>query len=256
MNSLALAAAVLLSATAPAIGHEDTKARRLSFPGFVISCLRGHSLHGRSAVQDPPKPAPKPEAEEKDLTPEEALKILKECQGLMEEAEALLNDSSRGKSLLAQEDTAKRIEELLKEDPGLAQKSTLEKIERLMKKSEGSQGSTVEKLADVIRRVKAQQQQGQGEGQPQQGPPQQMPQQMPQGQKPDQPQNPATAPYDPNRQGDPINKFRSRGDRTGRWGDLPPRLREAMLSGKRDLDQFPPEYQQLLKEYFKVISGE
>jgi len=209
-----------------------------------------------AAVQDPPKPAPKPEAEEKDLSPEEALKILKECQGLMEEAEALLNDSARGKTLLTQEETARRIEELLKEDPSLAQKSTLEKIERLMKKSQGSQGSTVEKLADVIRRVKAQQQ-GQGQGQPQPGPPQQMPQQMPDGQQPqNQPSNPATAPYDPNRQGDPINKFRSRGDRTGRWGDLPPRLREAMLSGKRDLDQFPPEYQQLLKEYFKVISGE
>lgn len=209
-----------------------------------------------AVAQEPPKPAPKPEAEEKELTPEEALKILEECQGLMEQAEALLNDSARGKSLLSQEETAKRIEELLKEDPGLAQKSTLEKIERLMKKSEGSQGSTVEKLADVIRRVKAQQQ-GQGQGQPQQGPPQQMPQQMPQGQQPqNQPSNPATAPYDPNRQGDPINKFRSRGDRTGRWGDLPPRMREAMLSGQRDLDQFPPEYQQLLKEYFKVISGE
>jgi hypothetical protein len=29
-----------------------------------------------------------------------------------------------------------------------------------------------------------------------------------------------------------------------------------MLSGKRDLDDFPPEYQQLLKEYFKSLSGD
>ena len=213
-------------------------------------------LAGLAQETPPPAPKPAPEAQEKELTPEEALKILEQCQGLMEQAETLLNDSARGKTLLAQEETARRIEELLKEDPGLAQKSTLEKIERLMKKSEGTQGSTVEKLADVIRRVKAQQPQP-GQGQPQQGPPQQMPQQMPDGQQPqNQPSNPATAPYDPNRQGDPINKFRSRGDRTGRWGDLPPRMREAMLSGRRDLDQFPPEYQQLLKEYFKVISGE
>jgi hypothetical protein len=71
-----------------------------------------------------------------------------------------------------------------------------------------------------------------------------------------QPSSPATSPYDPGRNSDPINKFRSRGDRTGRWGDLPPRLREAMLSGKRDLDDYPAEYRELLKEYFKSLSGD
>jgi hypothetical protein len=73
--------------------------------------------------------------------------------------------------------------------------------------------------------------------------------------KPQQPSNPATSPYDPNRN-DPANVFRSKGDRSGRWGDLPPRIREAMFSGKRDLDDFPPEYQQLLKEYFQGLLGE
>ncbi len=29
-----------------------------------------------------------------------------------------------------------------------------------------------------------------------------------------------------------------------------------MFSGKRDLDDFPPEYQQLLKEYFQGLLGE
>jgi hypothetical protein len=28
-----------------------------------------------------------------------------------------------------------------------------------------------------------------------------------------------------------------------------------MLHGKRDLDDFPPEYQQFLKEYFKALNG-
>jgi hypothetical protein len=73
--------------------------------------------------------------------------------------------------------------------------------------------------------------------------------------KPTSPSSPAPAPYDPGRLGDPVNRFRSKGDRTGRWGDLPPRLREAMLSGKRDLDDFPPEFQELLREYFKELPG-
>jgi hypothetical protein len=75
-------------------------------------------------------------------------------------------------------------------------------------------------------------------------------------QRPDQPQNPADKPYDPNRNGEPINKFRSKGDRTGRWGDLPARVREAMLSGKRAIDDFPAEYQQVLKEYMKKLADE
>ena len=205
-------------------------------------------------VQNPP-PAP---PEEKELTPEEAIQILKDCQKLMEEAEGLLNDSSRGKALGAEKETIERVNKLLgtpPADPAAEQKKILEKIEKLMGKSQKSQGDTVDKLGDVIRRVRSQQ--GQGQGDPQQGPPQPQPQdqqQQPQSSK--NPQNPAAAPYDPNRNNDPINKFRSHGDRSGRWGDLPPRLREAMLSGKRDLDDFPPEYQQLLKEYFKSLSGE
>jgi uncharacterized protein YoaH (UPF0181 family) len=220
------------------------------------------------ALQNPPAPPPTPpgpapkappqEAEEKDLTPEEALKILKECGKLMEEAETLLNDSSRGKALGSEKEAVERITKLLgttPKSPEEEQKAILEKIEKLMGKSQKSQGESVEKLADVIKRAKAQGQ-GQGQGQPQQGPPQQQDQMQQPGQKPSQPSSPATSPYDPNRNGDPINKFRSKGDRTGRWGDLPPRIREAMLSSKRDLDDFPPEYQQLLKEYFKTLSGD
>lgn len=207
--------------------------------------------------QNPPPPPPAP-AEEKELTPEEALKILKECGELMEEAESLLNDSSRGKALGTEKEALERINKLLGQKPPASpedeQKKVLEKIEKLMGKSGKAQGDTVDKLGDVIRRARAQQ--GQGQGDPQQGPPQQPQDQQQQPQSSQNPQNPATSPYDPNRNNDPINKFRSRGDRTGRWGDLPPRIREAMLSGKRDLDDFPAEYQQLLKEYFKSLSGD
>jgi hypothetical protein len=201
--------------------------------------------------QDKPPSNPKEEAE---LSIEEAMKMLKEVGKLMETAEELLNDASRGKALETEKELMDKIDKLLKEDskenPAEAQKKVLEKIQKLMGKSEKSQGQSADKMGEVIRRVKA----AQGQGQPQPGQPQQ--QQKPQSQRPDQPSNPAEKPYDPNRNGEPINKFRSKGDRSGRWGDLPARLREAMLTGKRSSDDFPAEYQQLLKEYMKRLADE
>jgi ElaB/YqjD/DUF883 family membrane-anchored ribosome-binding protein len=203
--------------------------------------------------QDKPPSTPKEEAE---LSIEEAMKMLKEVGKLMETAEELLNDASRGKALETEKELMEKIDKLLKEDskenPSDAQKKVLEKIQKLMGKSEKSQGQSADKMGEVIRRVKAAQ--GQGQGQPGQPQPGQQP--KPQGQKPDQPSNPADKPYDPNRNGEPINKFRSKGDRTGRWGDLPARVREAMLSGKRAIDDFPAEYQQVLKEYMKRLADE
>jgi len=204
-----------------------------------------------------PPGGPKEPKEEAELSIEEAMKMLKEVGGLMETAEELLNGASRGKALDTEKEILKRIDELLKEDskenPAEAQKKVLEKIQKLMGKSEQSQGKSADKLGEVIRRVKA----AQGPGQPQPGQPQPGQQQpKPQSGKPDQPQNPADKPYYPNRNGEPINKFRSKGDRTGRWGDLPARVREAMLSGKRAIDDFPAEYQQVLKEYMKRLADE
>ena len=206
--------------------------------------------------QDKPGKQEKPAKEEAELTIEEAMKMLKECGKLMDSAEELLNDASRGKALETEKELMEKIDKLLKEDPkenpAEAQKKVLEKIQKLMQKSEKSQGDSADKLGEVIRRVKAAQ--GQGQGQP--GQPQQPQQPKPQSGKPDQPQNPADKPYDPNRNGEPINKFRSKGERTGRWGDLPARLREAMLSSKRLSDDFPAEYQQVLKEYMKRLADE
>src|SRR5215510_4641725 len=91
------------------------------------------------------KPAPKEDHE--DLTPEKAVQMLKDIQGLMTKSEDLLNDSSRGKSVETEDAILKRIHELLKDDPSASQKKTLEKIAKLMEKSEGSQKDAVEKMA-------------------------------------------------------------------------------------------------------------
>jgi ElaB/YqjD/DUF883 family membrane-anchored ribosome-binding protein len=99
------------------------------------------------------KPAPKDDHE--DLTPEKAIQLLKEVQGLMTLSEDLLNDSSRGKAMETEEAIRRRINELLKDDPSASQKSALEKIERLMTKSEGSQKDAVERMAEIIRKAKS-----------------------------------------------------------------------------------------------------
>ena len=217
----------------------------------MSSLLATLTLLAGLAVQDKPPSNPKEEAE---LSIEEAMKMLKEVGKLMESAEELLNDASRGKALETEKELMEKIDKLLKEDskenPAEAQKKILEKIQKLMGKGEKSQGQSADKMGEVIRRVKS----AQGQGQPQPGQPQPGQQPKPQSQKPDQPSNPADKPYDPNRNGEPINKFRSKGDRTGRWGDLPARVREAMLSGKRAIDDFPAEYQQVLKEYMKKLA--
>jgi hypothetical protein len=98
------------------------------------------------------KPAPK--ADEEELSPEKAVQLLKEVQGLMTRSEDLLNDSARGKSVETEDAILKRINELLKDDPAATQKKTLEKIARLMEKSEGSQKDAVERMAEILRKAK------------------------------------------------------------------------------------------------------
>jgi hypothetical protein len=122
--------------------------------------------------QDPEKPpdrAPKPDdkfrpeaprpEEEADLTPEQAMAMLREVRTLMEKSEELLQNSSRGKALETEEELLRKIKDLLKDeeksDPGAAQKQILEKIERLMKRSEGHQKNAIERMADLIRRAKS-----------------------------------------------------------------------------------------------------
>jgi hypothetical protein len=97
---------------------------------------------------------PAPKAQDEELTPEKAVQLLQEVQGLMTRSEDLLNDSARGKSVETEEAILKRINDLLKDDPATSQKKTLEKIARLMEKSEGSQKDAVERMAEIIRKAK------------------------------------------------------------------------------------------------------
>lgn len=204
-----------------------------------------------NAQDDPPEP-------ETPITPEQAVEMLKEVHGLMEKAEESLNDSSRGEALATEEEVMKKIDALLKEEgPEAAQKSILEKIEKLLKRSEKKQGKSIDLINELLRRLPKSQGDGQGskEGQqPQPGEPKEGTKKNPSNSS-QNPGNAAQQPYNPNRD-DPANKFRSHNDRFGIWGILPPRIREALNHDARALDDFPAEYQEIIKQYHKVISEE
>lgn len=207
-----------------------------------------------AGAQDQPVPPAPPEQEaEEELTPEKAMKLLKEARDLMGTSEELLLDSSRGRALESEKATLERLEKLLRADPSAAgiQGKILEKIRKLLEGARQSQDGTVQKLREIIRKARA------ASGRSSPGQPRKPEPSPPQSGRPQsEPGAPAPRPYDPNRNSDPVNKFRSRGDRTGRWGDLPARLREAIFSGRRDLDEYPAEFQEAIKEYMKRLAAE
>ena len=206
--------------------------------------------------------APPDQEQEKDafLSPEEALELLKAIEAYMVKAEDALDASSQGKALLAGDRAIPLLQELLElpEPPDAAslQKNALETIEKLMKKSESKQQGAIDKLAELIKKARAyQSSKCKSCSKPGQKPGQKQARQQKQGQQQPNAQNPAQSPYDPNAN-DPINTFRPRADQSGRWGDLPPQMREAFLSGKRYVDDYPAEFREALKEYMKVLADE
>ena len=202
---------------------------------------------------------PKPDAdEEKELTPEEAVKLLGEIVDLMRLSEEMLNDSSMGSAIEKDAETLKKIEELLKDEqdkePSTAQGEALKKIEKLLRKTEKKQTQAIDRINEIIKRAK----EGQGQGDPKKQQQREKDKKQNQQNKPKMKpnaNNPATSPYDPNRN-DPANPFKSLADKAGKWGELPPKVREQILQGEREIEKFPAEYQEMLKEYFKRLAEE
>ncbi len=64
------------------------------------------------------------------------------------------------------------------------------------------------------------------------------------------PGDPATSPYNPNRT-DPPSVFKDMASRTARWGDLPPKVRDAVMKDRNGIDDFPPEWREKIKQYYK-----
>jgi len=190
-------------------------------------------------------PAFAQEGEEEDqMTPAQALELLNDAQRLMEKAEELLHDSSRGKAIETEKELMKRLERELKDEPAELQKRILEKVGKLVEKAEKKEKDAAEKLNEVIRKARS------AAGQDPQKQQQQQ-KQDPAKSKPRQAGAPAKQVYDPNRT-DPPSKFKSRGD-SGSWGNLPAAVREAMRASSRD--DVPPEFQELWKRYYESLEG-
>ena len=163
------------------------------------------------AGQDDDKFRPGRRDEGDDMTPQQAMELLREAQDLMTTVEELLND--------------------------------MKTVEKMMDKTLEKQKSIIDKLAEIIKKARMQMSDSQ---KPKPGQPGSQA-------RPNNPGSPATKPYDPGRTSPP-SKFRSKGDKTGAWGKLPPRLRDAMLHGRRSIDEYPAEFREVLKEYMKKLA--
>ncbi len=59
--------------------------------------------------------------------------------------------------------------------------------------------------------------------------------------------------YDPARNGRPDSVFRTKHDRDGWNPALPKKIRDAMLSGQRHIDEYPAEFAEWLRAYYEEI---
>jgi hypothetical protein len=64
----------------------------------------------------------------------------------------------------------------------------------------------------------------------------------------------APRPYERRDDGVQGGRFVSRGDGVP-WSDLPPRMRDAILHGLRDIDEYPVEFRETLRRWSRVLAG-
>lgn len=111
-----------------------------------------------------------------------------------------------------------------------------------LREAEASQAETVRRLEELLRQARAAAARSSRGSEP----------------KPDPAPrtSPAPQPYRPERAPEPSEAFRTR-TASGPWGRLPERLREAIRQGSRDIDQYPPEFRERIRDYtLRLIQGE
>jgi len=97
---------------------------------------------------------PGEEEDEDQLTPEQAMEMLKDIHGLMQKAEELLNDSSRGKALETEKELLDKLAREFKDEPEALQKQILEKVKKLTQRSEKKQKDAIEKMNELIKKAR------------------------------------------------------------------------------------------------------
>lgn len=198
--------------------------------------------------------------EDRELTPEEIIKLMDEISKLMGEAEEALHYSSLEEAEQASKEIIKRILELIRIKDKKQQKELMKdifkRVRKLLEKSWRAQGKAIDKINEILRR--APQCEGDTQQQRKDKDERKKPKRKPK-RKPGksgstrQPGSPARQPYDPAAT-DPPNPFKALKMKALRWGELPPKIREIIEQGIRGIDKFPPEYQEILKKYYEKLA--
>ena len=125
-----------------------------SWPIVAMAFLFG--VAGVAAFAQEPKEAPPgaDEAQEDELTPEQAMEMLADAHKMMGKAEELLNDSSRGKALETEKALLEKLQRELKDEPETLQQRILGKVGKLVEKAEKKERDAIDKLAEIIKKAK------------------------------------------------------------------------------------------------------
>lgn len=170
----------------------------------------------------------------------------------MGDAEDFLSRASLWQAVNPQEKAGQEIEKIIKE-----QEKARKALDKLFKRTKKSQKQAV---FDISKLIKLARMQGKGQGQgskpspkPGEKPKPQDKQPQPRQTSPKQPGNPADKPYEatgtlPHH----LKPFTD--DLSKKWGNLPPKLRDAILEMKQD--ELISGYLERLEKYFKILASE
>lgn len=191
------------------------------------------------ALNEELKPEPVPE--ETDI-----LAVLKQIYEKMTDSADGLSKASIWKAIKEGDEAGKKIEEIIR-----MQKEALAQLDKSLQETKSKQKGAIDDITKLIKLARKMQsnnssEQSQPNPQPQRGEKKPSSQQKPN-------QGPAQQPYDDSTT-NPPGSGRHTGGASEQWGNLPPKLRDAILLFKNE--EFTLEYQEWLQRYFKILAGE
>lgn len=159
--------------------------------------------------------------------------VIMKAVDMMEKSQSWLDESSKGKELENDLDKLSKI-------PGLKDVKQENVVVKVIEKSLENQKKTIKLIDDMIELVLKDYELDLPD--------------CPDPKPEDEPQNPALAPYSPNRS-DPASPFKNRVWVSKRWGELPEKVLDEIERAKSDLDKIPPEWRSKLKDYYQSLEG-
>lgn len=186
------------------------------------------------------------EMEEEEIDP---LKTLDEIISKMKDAEAALAQAGAWKATDAEGKVIEEADKLLSAKD--LQDKAIREMTKIFDGSKDGQSKAVDGIEKLIKAAK--EQEGKGDGKEQQKKKQQQ-QKQPGQQKPKNPSNPATQPYNPSGDGDTGARERT-AELTDRWGNLPDRLREEISQADDEFRSTKGTYAEKLREYSRLLGA-